>query len=37
MNDGRVLYTRWEYVDKGCGDVQSLWSMRPDGSGALIS
>jgi hypothetical protein len=34
MNDGRVLYTRWEYVDKGCGDVQSLWSMRPDGSGA---
>ena len=34
MSDGRVLYTRWEYVDKGCGDVQSLWSMRPDGSGA---
>ena len=33
MDDGRVVYTRWEYVDKGCGDVQSLWSMRPDGSG----
>jgi hypothetical protein len=32
MPDGRVLYTRWEYVDKGCGDVQSLWSMFPDGS-----
>jgi hypothetical protein len=32
MDDGRVLYTRWEYVDKGCGDVQSLWSMHPDGS-----
>ncbi|MBN1421070.1 MAG: discoidin domain-containing protein [Planctomycetes bacterium] len=31
-DDGRILYTRWEYVDKGCGDVQSLWSMRPDGS-----
>jgi hypothetical protein len=34
MDDGRVIYTRWEYVDKGCGDVQSLWSVRPDGSGA---
>ena len=32
MHDGRVLYTRWEYVDKGVGDVQSLWSMHPDGS-----
>ena len=32
MHDGRVLYTRWEYVDKGAGDVQSLWSIRPDGS-----
>jgi len=34
MNDGRILYTRWEYVDKGVIAVQSLWSMRPDGSGA---
>jgi hypothetical protein len=32
MDDGRVLYTRWEYVDKGAGDVQSLWAMHPDGS-----
>ncbi|NQU23433.1 MAG: hypothetical protein HQ567_19300, partial [Candidatus Nealsonbacteria bacterium] len=34
MNDGRVIYTRWEYVDKGFGNVQSLWTMRPDGSGS---
>ena len=33
LDDGRVIYTRWEYVDKGCGDVQSLWAMRPDGTG----
>ncbi|MDP6547160.1 MAG: hypothetical protein QGH60_24550, partial [Phycisphaerae bacterium] len=33
MNDGRVIYMRWEYVDKGFGNVQSLWAMRPDGSG----
>jgi len=32
MDDGRVVYMRWEYVDKGFGNVQSLWSMRPDGS-----
>ena len=34
MNDGRVIYMRWEYVDKGFGNVQSLWAMRPDGSGS---
>lgn len=34
MADGRILYTRWEYVDKGVIAVQSLWSMRPDGSGS---
>jgi hypothetical protein len=33
LSDGRVIYTRWEYIDKGCGDVQSLWSMHPDGTG----
>jgi len=32
MNDGRVIYMRWEYVDKGFGNVQSLWSVHPDGS-----
>ena len=32
MDDGRVIYMRWEYVDKGFGNVQSLWAMRPDGS-----
>jgi hypothetical protein len=34
MNDGRILYNRWEYVDKGAGAVQSLWAMCPDGSGS---
>jgi hypothetical protein len=33
LADGRVVYMRWEYVDKGFGNVQSLWSVRPDGSG----
>ncbi|MDP6545968.1 MAG: hypothetical protein QGH60_18465 [Phycisphaerae bacterium] len=33
MEDGRVIYTRWEYVDKGLGNGQSLWVVRPDGTG----
>jgi hypothetical protein len=33
MADGRILYTRWEYVDKGVIAVQALWAMRPDGTG----
>ncbi len=32
MPDGRILYTRWEYVDKGSSCVKCLWSMKPDGS-----
>jgi len=34
LDDGRVIYMRWEYVDKGFGNVQSLWAVRPDGSGS---
>jgi len=34
MEDGRILYNRWEYVYKGIAAVQPLWSMHPDGSGS---
>ena len=34
LDDGRVAYMRWEYVDKGFANVQSLWAVRPDGSGS---
>lgn len=30
--DGQILYTRWEYVDKGAVSAKCLWSMRPDGT-----
>lgn len=33
-NDGRILYTRWEYVDKGAVSVKCLWAMNPDGTGS---
>ena len=32
MPDGRILYGRWEYVDKTALYMQSLWSADPDGS-----
>ena len=32
MNDGRVIYDRWEYIDRNFGDAQGLWTMNPDGT-----
>lgn len=32
LPDGRVLYDRWEYVDRNFGSAQSLWTMNPDGT-----
>jgi len=36
LNDGRVLYTRWEYTDKALWRVQSLWTTNPDGTGTSV-
>ena len=32
MNDGRILYTRWEYVDRNFSGAQGLWTCNPDGT-----
>jgi hypothetical protein len=32
MNDGRVIYTRWEYTDKPLWRAEKLWTMNPDGT-----
>ena len=32
MPDGRILYDRWEYVDRNFGDAQGLWTCNPDGT-----
>jgi hypothetical protein len=32
LNDGRIIYSRWEYVDKPAIPIQSLWTLNPDGS-----
>lgn len=33
LNDGRIVYTRWEYVDRPACPIQGLWAIRPDGTG----
>ncbi len=32
MNDGRIIYDRWEYIDRNFGDAQGLWTVNPDGT-----
>ncbi len=32
LNDGRVIFTRWEYVDRPAIPIQSLWTIKPDGT-----
>lgn len=33
LDDGRVVYTRWEYNDRGQVFMQPLCQMNPDGTG----
>lgn len=33
LADGRLIYSRWEYVDKPAIPIQSLWTLNPDGTG----
>ncbi|MHB9077595.1 MAG: HzsA-related protein [Pirellulaceae bacterium] len=32
LNDGRIIYGRWEYVDRPAIPIQSLWTIHPDGT-----
>jgi len=34
LDDGTIGYTRWEYQERGWAHVQSIWYVRPDGTGA---
>lgn len=36
LNDGRVIYSRWEYSDKDQNRVQSLWTTNQDGTGTSV-
>ena len=32
LEDGRIIYGRWEYVDRPAIPIQSLWTIHPDGT-----
>ena len=34
LDDGTIAYTRWEYHERNLMENQSLWTIRPDGTGA---
>ncbi len=36
LPDGRVLYTRWEYVNRDTVTFHHLWTMNPDGTGQMV-
>jgi hypothetical protein len=36
LPDGRVLYTRWEYVNRDPVSFHHLWTVFPDGSGQTV-
>ena len=36
LPDGRILYQRWEYVDRSQVDYHHLWTTAPDGTGQMV-
>jgi len=36
LPDGRVVYMRWEYVDRSQFYYHHLWTMNPDGTGQMV-
>lgn len=36
LPDGRILYARWEYVDRNFGDAHGIWTVDPDGTNQSI-
>lgn len=36
LPDGRILYMRWEYVDRSQVGYHQLWTMNPDGTNVMV-
>ncbi len=36
LPDGRILYMRWEYVDRSQVHFHHLWTTNPDGTGQMV-
>lgn len=35
LPDGRLIYNRWEYINRSATAFHHLWSMNPDGTGSM--
>ncbi len=36
LQDGRVMFMRWEYVDRSRVQFHHLWTINPDGTGQMV-
>ncbi len=36
LGDGRIVYTRWDYVDRNAAKFHGLWTCNPDGTNPSI-
>lgn len=36
LPDGRILYQRWEYIDRSQVDYHHLWTVNPDGTSQMV-
>ena len=36
LNDGRIVYSRWDYVDRSAAHFHGLWASNPDGTAPLV-
>lgn len=36
LNDGRIAYTRWEYVNRDQMSFHGLWTFNPDGANQMV-
>jgi hypothetical protein len=36
LNDGRLAYTRWDYVDRSAANYHGIWTANPDGTNPAL-
>lgn len=36
LNDGRIIYSRWDYVDRSAANFHGLWTTHADGSNPAV-
>ena len=36
LNDGRIVYSRWDYVDRSAAHYHGLWTSHPNGTQASV-